>query len=138
MAKSAFEKQLDAVLGVVFESKAQTPYEESRGRLRLVCDRIEKHLSGGGKKVVVTLQPGFKANVGHQINVVVEVPQRQYRDTLFRAYIPDRGLPIALDFYGEQPVPVATHADMERTILNFLAQDETRMRLQAYMDLAAK
>ena len=138
MAKSVFEKRLDKVLGTVFEQKPQTPYEQAKEKLRLVCDRIEELLAGTSKKVLLSLQPGYKANIGQQINVVVEVPQRQYRDTLFRAYIPDIGQPISLDFYGEQPVSAGTPSEMEEAILAFLTEEQTQERLKAYRDLALK
>jgi len=74
MAKSTFEKRLDEVLETVLVQKALTPYDQTKDRLRLVCDRIERILGGTSKKVLVSLQPGFKANLGQQVNVVVEVP----------------------------------------------------------------
>lgn len=137
--KESFEKRIDRILTSLDTGESGTAYEETKSKLRKICDRIEAGLRGGAKKaLVVSLQPGFQATMGQQLNVVVEIPERHFQDTLFRAYVPLAGQPIQLDFYGEEPTETQTLEEMEDAIIEFLNRPEIKGRLNDYRSLARK
>jgi len=139
MAKETFEKRIDKILSSLDANTIGTGYEQSKSRLRGICDKIEAGLCKDAKKaIVVSLQPGFQANMGQQLNIVVEIPERHYQDTLFRAYVPLTGQPVQLDFYGEEPTKAETLEEMEDAILEFLNKPEIKSRLNDYRGLAKK
>lgn len=139
MAKASFESRIDEILNALGTGKSGTGYEKTKSKLREICDKLETAISKGAKKaVVVTMQPGFRANMGQQLNIVVRIPEQRYQDTLFRAYIPLEGFPVYLDFYAEQPVRAETLEEMDEAVLGFLSQEDIQNRLSDYRDLAMK
>ena len=83
MAKKTFADKLDEILRQV-PGKALTRYDKTKERLREFCRRLQEGLAKQSGHLLVSLQPGFQAETGQQLNVVVEVPARGYRSTLFR------------------------------------------------------
>lgn len=137
MAKSDFEKELDAVLAL--DEPRPKAYTEMYQRLEQLAASLERSLSGNGHKIQVVLEPGHLVNVGQQFNVVVQIPTlNNFRDVLFRAYLPPEGKPVTLDLTGEEPVQCTTPKALEKKILDFLALDAIRARLRTLRDLAAK
>jgi hypothetical protein len=59
---------------------------------------------------------------------------KQFRDTLFRAYIPVGGLPIYLDLGGEEPVKCESIEQLQNCVLDFLKMIKDRMA--SYRDYA--
>ena len=77
--------------------------------------------------IKIEIKPGFQATIGQQQTVVVRIPEKSYRDTLFRAYIPIDGMPVTLDLYGEEPEVCQNDAELETRILDFLGKIKDRM-----------
>lgn len=145
MPQNIFSKPIDAALKALDENQPTSGFDQTTDRLRSICDQIEEALSKSAqrgivtpKAVVVSLQPGFLANMGQQLNVVVEIPRRQYKDTLFRAYVPPQGLPVQMDFYGEEAQTAGSFEEMEQAIAAFLGNPEVKNRLAIYRSLATK
>ena len=136
MTKSAFEQKLDKALGL--ETPAPRAYTEMYQRVEQAAGWLENQLKGRGHSVKVVIEPGHLLNVGQQFNVVVLIPTlNNFRDVLFRAYIPAAGKPVTLDLTGDAPVTCASPQVLERRILDFFALDAIRGRLRALRDLAA-
>ena len=127
-----FEKRIDKILES-FEVTGQ--YEQAKLVLEGVCDSIQKALARNtrGQAVTVSLEPGWMVNLGQQLNVVVALPARNFRDTLFRAYIPVKGYPVQLDFFGEEPVTANSSEEMENYVARFLERPEVKLRLREYV-----
>lgn len=140
MGREPIENRIGKVLSSHNLAEAGTGYEKVVSTLRRICGSIEESLSARpAKAMVVSLLPGFQADVGQQFNVVVEIPERRYQDTLFRAYVPvPDGLPAQLDFYGEEPTPAETEEELEDAIVEFLSRPEVKARLNVYRGLTAK
>jgi hypothetical protein len=136
MSKETFEKRIEKILESMKDDLGQLPRDNIKRRLRELCAIMQVELAKDNRDIVVSLQPGFEANMGQQINVVVEIPHRKYRDTLFRVYIPVDGYPIQLDFYGEEPQSADTLEDMENAIASFLDKAEMKSRMVDYRYLA--
>ena len=136
MAKESLEQRLDKIFS---PSDVGAGDERVKARLSKICDEIQDRLGKDAKRaIIVSLQPGFQANMGQQLNVVVEIPDRRYQDTLFRAYVPLGGLPVHLDFYGEEPTKAETLEETEEAILGFLGKPEVKSRLNDYRSLVRK
>lgn len=134
MTPEDFEKRLDKLLGL---EEAVTEFDKTVEAIRTICQQIQDRLSDQARLgLVVSLQPGFRAQMGQQLNIVIEIPQRHYQDTLFRAYVPPNGVPVHLDFYGEQAQVCQTIPDMQEGILDFLSDLAVQSRMKAYRDLA--
>jgi hypothetical protein len=78
----------------------------------------------------VRVEPGHLVNLGQQFNMVLTIPSRNFRDVLFRAYVPMDGYPVNLDFFGETPVPCPDQARLESEIVRFLSDRNVNARLQ--------
>ncbi|HEX8339545.1 MAG TPA: hypothetical protein VF624_01420 [Tepidisphaeraceae bacterium] len=121
MAKSKFEARLDAVLKQVDEP---TPplYAQMKQRLDEVVAGLQDTLDASKQKATVALEPGHMLNAGQQFNVVVRIANRnQFRDTLFRAYLPPSGAPATLDFIGDRPEKAQTPEELEDRVIEFLS-----------------
>jgi len=118
-----FESKVSEIL-----STAETPaYLKALGALESMALAVQRQLGPGAP--TVTVEPGYQVAMGQQLNVVVAVPQRNFRDVLFRAYVPATGFPVSLDLYGEEPVRCADEAELEDQVLGFLARPQVRARL---------
>ncbi len=137
MAISSFADRLDSALGQV-SGKTQS-YLESFRTLRETAQELQTWLKGPSTNndapISVDVEPGFQSQMGQQLNVVVQIPNRGVRDTLFRAYVPAAGAPVNLDFYGEEPVPSGTPQEIQENVLNFLTQPEIVSRMNMYREL---
>lgn len=133
MAKSSFEKRLDDVL------KRPVPtadaYERGLATIKEAAASIERWFRAG-KNVSVIVEPGYAVSAGQQLNVVIRIPSRSVRDTLFRAYLAIDGT-ISFDFFGEELVECRTPQEAEQKVLDFLARPEMQLRMRTYRDLAA-
>jgi len=83
----------------------------------------------------VSVEPGFQSLLGQQLNVVLQIPKQGIRDTLFRTYVPPTGVPVNLDFYGEEPVASGNVQEIQDRTLEFLGQPEVRDRIKMYRQL---
>jgi hypothetical protein len=129
-----FDRELDQALD--FSTPASAPYGQSYEALKQIAGSIERKLNDGlqGTPIKVEIEPGFQARMGQQLRVNVRIPSKQFRDTLFRAYIPDDGVPIYLDLYGEEPERCSNSQELQEKILDFLRRIKERMA--SYRDYA--
>jgi hypothetical protein len=132
MAVDRFDNRLKQAL----DFSVSDPYTESYEWLKEIAASIQGQLNSGLRNpgIVVELEPGFQAIMGQQVRVIVRIPMKQYRDTLFRAYIPADGLPIQLDLYGEEPEPCRSREELEQKVIDFLRRIKDRM--VSYRDYA--
>lgn len=129
-----FDRQLDQAID--FSTSASDPYGQSYEALKQISGSIERKLNDGlqGAPIRLEVEPGFQASMGQQLRVNVRIPSKQFRDTLFRAYIPVDGVPIYLDLYGEEPERCGNLQDLQENILDFLRRIKERMA--SYRDYA--
>jgi len=114
-------------------------YTDMENRLNEIVAWLQKKIDPTTSKAQVTLEPGHLVNVGQQFNVVVYIPNRnQYRDTLFRAYIPASGTPVTLDFIGDAPEKADTADQLEERVIAFFSRDPIRAMIRTVYDTAAK
>jgi hypothetical protein len=121
---------------VLAPGPTEFPYRRNYDSIKRVAKSIEDWLAqpAGMKKLQVQIEPGFQGSLGQQLNVVLNIPERHVRDTLFRVYLQPAG-EINLDLYGEETVPCADEADMQEKILQFLGEPENKSRLNMYKDM---
>tara|TARA_R110002072_G_scaffold302615_1_gene486829 strand:- start:108625 stop:109056 length:432 start_codon:yes stop_codon:yes gene_type:complete len=129
-----FATRLGATLGNTAQS---APYLEAFRTLRETADELGNWLTGGSANsdLKVDVEPGFPSRLGQQLNVVLRIPGHKVQDTLFRAYVPPTGVPISLDFYGEQPVSSGNPQELQDRVLEFLAEPEVTSRINMYKEL---
>ncbi len=127
MSVDSFDRQLDKALD--FAATANDPFGKSYEELKQITNSIERKLNNGlpGDPIKVEIEPGFQATMGQQQRVIIRIPAKNYRDTLFRAYIPTGGMPIHLDLYGEEPERCGDLPELQHKILDFLGQIKDRM-----------
>lgn len=87
-------------------------------------------LLGNRRHLQVLLEPGYQTNLGLQMNVLLLIPSRAFRDVFFRAYVPPAGFPVALDLFGEEPVLCPDESKLEEELLNFLKTPQVRIKLE--------
>jgi len=133
MPTDNFDRQLDQAID--FSATANDPFGQSYDQLKQIAGSIERKLNKGlpGTPVKIEIEPGFQANMGQQLRVIVRIPDKQFRDTLFRAYIDDDGV-IHLDLYGEEPVRCNSQQELQDEIIRFLQGIKERMA--SYRDYA--
>jgi hypothetical protein len=61
---------------------------------------------------------------------VLAVPSAGFREVLIRAYVPENGYPVNLDFFGEEPVPCRDRQELESEIVRLLQDRNVVARLQ--------
>lgn len=129
-----FDSQLNQALD--FSTTANAPYGQSYEELKQIAGSIERKLNDGlqGTPIKVEIEPGLQATMGQQLRVNVRIPSKQFRDTLFRAYIPEDGFPIQLDLYGEEPERCDDAQQLQEKVLDFLKRVKERMA--SYRDYA--
>jgi hypothetical protein len=134
MPTGDFANRLNQTLD--FTAAATDPYGQTLSEIKGVAKAIEAKLNDGlaGDPIRIEIEPGFRGSLGQQLNIVLRIPAKQYRDTLFRAYVPDQGAPIHLDLYGERPEPCQTLQELEDKVLAFL--NRLRDRMTTYRDYA--
>jgi hypothetical protein len=134
MSIDYFDRQLDQRLD--FSTVASDPYGQSYEALKQIAGSIERKLNDGlpESPIKVEIEPGFQANMGQQLRVNIRIPTKQFRDTLFRAYIPVDGMPILLDLYGEEPEKCSDPQELQDKVLEFLLRLKDRMA--SYRDYA--
>ncbi len=128
-----FIQRLNQVLA---PGPTEFPYRRNYESVKRVAKSIEDWLGqpAAAKKLHVQIEPGFQGSLGQQLNVVLDIPDRHVRDTLFRVYLQPSG-EINLDLYGEETVACADEADMQEKILQFLGEPENKGRLNMYKDM---
>jgi len=77
----------------------------------------------------VTVEPGHRTRLGQQYNVVLRLLAQNFRDVMFRAYIPTTGFPVSLDLFGEDVTVCPDRARLEQELLMFTAE-QIRPRLR--------
>src|SRR5579871_5752491 len=120
MANKTLEQRLDEALKLSEPPPAM--YTAMENRLNEIVNWLQKQIDDTRAKAQVALEPGHLVNAGQQFNVVIHIPNRnQYRDTLFRAYIPPSGAPVTLDFTGDVPERADTPDQLEERVIAFLS-----------------
>ena len=134
MSTDSFDRQLDLALN--FSTIANDPFGQSYEALKEIAGSIERKLNDGlpDATIKVEIEPGFQAEIGQQLRINIRIPGKQFRDTLFRAYIPAGGMPVLLDLYGEEPEKCSDLGELEQKILEFLLRLKDRMA--SYRDYA--
>lgn len=133
MPTNDFDTQLDTAL----DFSTTDPFGESYQVLKRIADSIAKKLNENltSTPIAVEIEPGFQATMGQQLRVILRIPAKGFRDTLFRAYVPENGWPIQLDLYGEQPEACSDEQALQDRVLEFLAKIKDRMA--SYRDYAS-
>jgi len=129
----------DSRLKQALDFSSSDPYQESYEWLKEIARSIQDQLNSNlstPPPITVEIEPGFQANMGQQLRVIIRIEKKQFRDTLFRAYIPNNGLPIHLDLYGEEPDVCNSRDELEEKVLAFLSGIKDRM--VSYRDYARK
>jgi hypothetical protein len=126
---------------VLAPGPTEFPYRRNYESVKRVAKSIEDWLAApttvkptAMKTLQVQIEPGFQGSLGQQLNVVLDIPDRHVRDTLFRVYLQPSG-EINLDLYGEETVPCTDEGEMQEKILEFLGEPENKSRLNMYKDL---
>ena len=105
--------------------------------LRDMVDEMQGWLRKETKQETLRLQlqPGVLVNLGQQLNVRLFVEQPSpYEETLFRIYVPPSGLPVTLDFYGEEPKTCRTVGAVQKAVIGFLNEPEIQVKLRVLSD----
>jgi hypothetical protein len=133
MATTTFESQLMSALS----AGSPAPYTKAFDAISEVARSLQVSLASPDSKfpIRVQVEPGFPAEIGQQFNIVVHIPERHVTDTLFRAYTAPDGR-IALDLFGEEPLPVTDEQDLQHQILQFINRPEVKSRLMIYKKLS--
>src|SRR5438309_11111212 len=133
MSPVPFESRIKQAL----DFSSSDRYRESYEWLKEIARSIQEQLNGGATgPIAVEIEPGFQASMGQQLRVIIRIEKKQFRDTLFRAYVPGDGLPIHLDLYGEEPEACGSRDELEERVLEFLSRIKDRM--VSYRDYAGK
>ncbi len=113
----------------LFASRSADPrFTEVVKKLEEVAQGIAE--SGVTPGLQVRVQPGHLFKLGQQLNVVIEKPQANFREVLFRAYVPESGYPVSLDFFGEEPIRCNGPDELESEIVRLLSEANVPSRLQ--------
>ncbi len=96
---------------------------------------LTQKLTFGTQSSEVRIEPGYRVNMGQQLNIVAVVPARSFRDVLFRAYVPAAGFPATVDFFGEELTYCDSFGDLERHVGDFLRDPVVKGRLAMIRDL---
>jgi hypothetical protein len=114
---------------------ASSAYNDVLRKLRTLAAAIEASLKPDA--IEVSIEPGYRANLGQQYTFVVRVPKAGLRDVLLRAYIPVDGFPVTLDLFDGQQPQCANLDALEMEIIGFLGHSDVKQRLLALKDIAA-
>lgn len=92
------------------------------------CAGIELYWQG---KIRCKRAVGYPTNYGQEYRVVVQ-STRGYEHTLLRAYVPEAGHQIKVDFYESELVDYADATRLKEGLELFLAKPETQDAISAY------
>jgi hypothetical protein len=117
-------KKLDALKNAIksdLKSVSPSPqFKEVVDALKAVASGIAASLPVKGGAVDV--EPGYAVAFGQQYNVVLKIGPRQFRDVLFRAYVPPEGYPVRLDFFGEELTVCQGPDELEQSVRAFVRE----------------
>jgi hypothetical protein len=131
---ASFESRLDEILSHLDDSPPPM-YDAMKARLKGVATRLSRSIDPQGT-ATVTLEPGHTLNVGQQFNVVVHIPQRNnFRDTIFRAYLPPSGTPVTLDFFGGAAQTAVSPEQLEQHVIDFLSLPAIRGMIRGLREM---
>ncbi len=124
----------DEIKRILAPSIRDEPYDAAKKALDQTVASIGEALER--PTLMVTVEPGHLVNMGQQFNILTEIPTRQFRDVLFRAYIPTDGWPVSLDLFDDDFVLCSDEAALEGAIVDFVRRPEIRQRLLTLKELA--
>ena len=133
MRSEDLERKLSDILELQPEDER---YTEATDVLERFAEALEAQLVPGEIRVMV--EPGYQVQMGQQLNVVVAIEARNFRDVLFRAYVPMTGFPVSLDLYGEDAVRCDDETQLADEILQFMGQPEIKSRLGMLKRMASE
>jgi len=133
MAKQPFQEIIKGALDAD-PTDDERKYDANYESLKQLAASIQQWF--GKQPVSVLVEPGYQIDVGQQFNVVLQIPEKAIRDTLFRAYLAPDGT-VRFDFYGEDYVTCSNADEMGKRVQEFLSQPEVRSRMRVYKDLAS-
>lgn len=136
MADPKLNEKIAEVLKDVREEEASA-YDQALRKLRDLAAAVEASLSPGPGSIEVRIEPGHRVNLGQQYRFVFLVPRVQFRDVLFRAYIPGEGFPVTLDLFDDKHPKCDTLEALETEIIDFLKHRDVKQRLLSLKDMAA-
>lgn len=118
--------------------KPSKRYEESYRALKLLASSIQQWFGKPKRapRVDVFIEPGCQIDVGQQFNLVLQIPEKYIRDTLFRVYLSPEG-EVRFDFCGEDYVTCDSVEQMQKAVEAFLSEPEVRSRMRVYKDLVS-
>ncbi len=119
-------------------TEAEQKYEEKYHALKQLASSIQQWFGKARRapRVAVFIEPGYQIDAGQQFNLVLQISEKDIRDTLFRVYLSPEG-EVQFDFYGEDYVACDTVEQMQKAVESFLSEPEVRSRMRVYRDLAA-
>lgn len=123
----SFKDQLKASITV---SQRSAGLEEVEHVLQDALAALTESLDGSD--ATVTLEIGHTVNYGVQMNIVIGIEGRRFRDILFRAYVPLDGYPVRLDLFGEELDMCEDKTALEAKILEFFREPEVSYRIEMY------
>jgi hypothetical protein len=115
--------------------EAPSAYDQVLRKLRDLAKAVEVSLAPGA--IHVRIEPGHRVNLGQQYRFVFLVPSVEYRDVLFRAYIPTDGFPVTLDLFDDKHPTCDTLDALETEVIHFLGHRDVKQRLLSLKDVAA-
>lgn len=115
--------------------EAPSAYDQVVHKLRDLAAAVEASLVPGS--IRVRIEPGHRVNLGQQYRFVFLVPSVDFRDVLFRAYVPAEGFPVTLDLLDDKHPKCDTLDVLETEIINFLGHQDVKQRLLSLKDVAA-
>ena len=86
----------------------------------------------------LVIEPGFETELGRQLNVVVRIDSIQFRDVLFRAYVPSSGFPVSLDLFGENVRTCQDEKELRAAILEFIGRKDVSLRIRELAEESEK
>ena len=108
-------------------SQPSATREQIIGLLKDFCIEVE---SVTNQRVTCLLDPGFTTGLGQELRVTARSISKQIDHILFRAYVPMDGLPLNLDFYGDEMKACDTVADAAQALAEFARLPVTLDTLQ--------
>ena len=123
---------LAMIRNLLNETPMDAAWEEAFRAVRDIANAIQ---DGLGATMEVSLEPGFQTLQGQQIDVVLRIPQKDFRDVLFRSYIPMDGYPVQVDFFGGAPASCGDEDALRRHVFEILQRPDVRYRLHLLKEL---
>jgi hypothetical protein len=117
-----------ALQGALSGGAVGTSFDSVITVLQQVAAGIHRAIFKDTEAVYIRLEPGFVVNMGQQISVVVSADG--FKDTLFRAYVPQDGFPVTLDFFGDTGLVCDDEQTLRTRLVQFLKDKDVQMRLK--------